>query len=317
MLRSGGRPRYTSRVPTPSPALRRSAWALLLLALGTVVWGAYVRASGSGAGCGDHWPSCNGFAIPPSPTWNTRVEYVHRLTSGLISVGSLLLFVWARRLPPGHPGRRSTLWVLLLTLSEGALGALLVKLGLTGTNDSAARAVAVAAHLLNTFLLVGAMAVTTDALGVLPRVATTVPRPRAAFGLLSLLLLSVGISGAIAALGDTLFPAASLSAGWAQDLSPTAHFLLRLRGVHPLLAVTTALLAVLHAFRAAREPALQRPALAVLGAMSLQLMVGLANWLLLAPVLLQLLHLLMADVLWIAWVKLAYRRRLLMGSEPA
>jgi heme A synthase len=312
-------------VPTLS-SLRRFAWFVLVYAVLTVLWGAVVRATGSGAGCGAHWPLCNGEFIPPSPAWTTRIEFFHRLMSGLMLIFSVVLFLWGRRLPRAHPGRMATTWVLIFTLSEAAVGALLVLERWVALDASAARAVGVAAHLLNTFLLLGALAASTDAVvqWAAPRPAASAPladlsqspREGLLFGVVTVLLLAVGVSGAIAALGDTLFPAKSLSEGWAQDLSPTAHFLLRLRALHPLLALVSGLIAAGVGFRASFSPSLSSMGFAVVGIVALQLAVGLANWFLLAPLALQLIHLLLADLLWIVWVKLVFRRSLLLRQSP-
>ncbi|MFN8454080.1 MAG: COX15/CtaA family protein [Anaerolineae bacterium] len=58
-------------------------WTVLAYNLAVILWGAFVRASGSGAGCGSHWPLCNGEVIPRTPQMETLVEFTHRLTSGL------------------------------------------------------------------------------------------------------------------------------------------------------------------------------------------------------------------------------------------
>ena len=53
----------------------RFAWAVLAANLAVVAWGAFVRATGSGAGCGQHWPPCNGAVVPRSPTAETAIEF--------------------------------------------------------------------------------------------------------------------------------------------------------------------------------------------------------------------------------------------------
>ncbi len=45
----------------------RYAWGVLLWNVLVALWGAYVRATGSGAGCGSHWPTCNGEILPRAP----------------------------------------------------------------------------------------------------------------------------------------------------------------------------------------------------------------------------------------------------------
>ena len=138
--------------------LARFAWTVLIYNLGVIAWGAYVRATGSGAGCGNHWPLCNGAVVPRADTVQLIVEFSHRLTSGLALVSVVALFIWARRVSrPGDPTRIGATLSLAFMISEALLGALLVKFQLVAGDASAARAVAVGAHLLNTFLLLGSL----------------------------------------------------------------------------------------------------------------------------------------------------------------
>ena len=58
--------------------LTRFAWFTVFYNVLVILWGALVRASGSGAGCGNHWPLCNGQVIPVSPGWHTVIEFTHR-----------------------------------------------------------------------------------------------------------------------------------------------------------------------------------------------------------------------------------------------
>ncbi|MBK7908507.1 MAG: COX15/CtaA family protein [Gemmatimonadetes bacterium] len=288
----------------------RYGWGVLAFNLLVILWGAYVRASGSGAGCGAHWPLCNGEVIPRAPSVETLVEMAHRITSGialLLVVGQL---AWARRaLPKGDAARVVAHVAMALMLTEALVGAGLVLFEMVAQNQSIARAYWLAAHLLNTFGLVAALA-------LVPWYASGQSAPRAGrFGPeLKLLLaalagtLLLGMTGAVTALGDTLFPAASLAEGMAQDFSPTAHFLVRLRVVHPTLAVLVVILLLLTAgVNAKLRPSVttRRLAMAVAGLAVTQLAAGLVNLLLLAPIGMQLVHLLLADALWIALVLLA------------
>jgi heme A synthase len=138
-----------------------------------------------------------------------------------------------------------------------------------------------------------------------PQRATTVPAlVRLGWGTLGAILV-VGITGAITALGDTLFPAESLRAGLAQDTSPTAHFLLRLRIFHPALAIGAALGGAWVAVRALREvrtPLVQAASRWLIGLLVAQVAIGVVNLVLLVPVPIQLLHLLVADLVWVAAV---------------
>lgn len=288
--------------------LARYAWLVLAANLAVILWGAVVRATGSGAGCGSHWPLCNGELVPRAPAVETLVELAHRASSGVALLLVAGLVVWAfRARPRGHPARLGAVLSLLFILSEAAVGAALVLFELVADDKSVARALFMACHLVNTFLLLGALGLTAHWASGGPALSLRrrgTSAPALAAGLLGVLL--VGTSGAVAALGDTLFPAASLAQALGQDLSATAHVLLRLRLLHPPLAVLLGLGLLLLAFQVPRErPAAAGPARAVGTLVVAQLCAGVLNVALLAPIWLQLVHLLLADLLWIALVLLA------------
>lgn len=290
---------------------------MLAYNLAVILWGAYVRASGSGAGCGAHWPLCNGEVIPRAPSIATLIEYSHRLTSGLalLGVGALVVWTW-RAWGRGHPARRGALLSLTFILTEAAVGAGLVLFELVADNATMARAMFMAAHLVNTFLLVAALTVTAWWVsGGRPLAPRRRPAIALAWMLLALGLLLAGVSGAVAALGDTLYPAASHAEGLAATLSPSSHVLLRLRALHPVIAVSAGFLLMFGAPRlAAPEDALgHRLGRATLMLAGLQLIGGVVNLLLLAPVWMQIVHLLVADLLWIAFVMLGAR---VLSAEP-
>lgn len=286
-------------------------WALSLLGLTVLVilWGAFVRVTGSGAGCADHWPLCNGEFVPRSPRLETVIELTHRVTSGLSGLLSVAVYWRSRRdFAPGSGVRRAAGVGLMLMIFEGAIGAALVKLGLVAKDSSPLRALVVGLHLGNTFLLLAAQMVTW----LLAR-GQPVPRLRGrtgwalALGAALLAMLGLGATGAITALGDTLFPARSLSEGLRDDLAPGAHFLVRLRVWHPLLAVLTGAAVVYMAqqLRAAMPGAhVATWALRLTVLFALQLAVGALNLVLLAPAVIQIAHLLLADLTWLALVAL-------------
>lgn len=287
--------------------LGRFAWAVVAYNLAVILWGAYVRATGSGAGCGQHWPLCNGEIVPRSASAATLIELSHRVTSGLalLLVVALLVWVW-RACGRGHPARRGAVWSLVLILTEAAVGAGLVLFELVADNASMARALFMAAHLTNTFLLLAALTLTAHwtSNGAAPELGGRAGTA-AALGLLAGGLLLAGVSGAVAALGDTLFPARSLADALRQDLSPTSHVLVRLRLLHPVLAVIAGLLVIAIAPRIPAGSADGRHlGQTAAGLAAAQLGLGFLNVLLLAPVWMQLLHLLVADLLWIVLVLL-------------
>jgi len=285
------------------------AWLVVAANLFVIVWGAYVRASFSGDGCGSHWPLCNGEVLPQTGLAKTLIELTHRLTSGvalLLVVG----LVWrTRRLfPRGHRVRRGAFWSLIFILIEAMIGAALVKLELVAGNASVSRAFVMSIHLVNTFLLLAVLSLTAWwAMGGEPVRLRGQERIGAIFAAALVGTLLIAVSGAVAALGDTLFPVNSLAEGIRRDLSTTAHFLERLRGLHPLFAVGIGCYAVAAASYVNNflRPGLprSRQLTGVLTTLFLiQLGAGILNVSLLAPVWLQLTHLLLADLFWIALV---------------
>ncbi len=283
------------------------AWTVLAANLVVILWGALVRATGSGAGCGSNWPTCNGEVVPRSPSTATLIEFTHRLTSGVALLMVVALLIWAWRLfPPAHRVRRGALWTLIFILGEAAIGAGIVLFELVAENESMARALFMGVHLGNTFLLLAALALTAWWAGGGPALALAGQGRQlrlAAFSLVATILM--GTSGAVAALGDTLFPASSLGEAIRQDLSPTSHLLIQLRGSHPLIAVLVSLLLLYYigtVRQTARHPQAKRFANLLNLMIFVQLVGGAVNILLLAPIWMQLVHLLLADVVWILLV---------------
>lgn len=287
----------------------RYTWIVLIYTLAVILWGAYVRATGSGAGCGAYWPLCNGQVIPRTEQVETLIEFTHRLSSGLAGLLVLIMLVWAMRLyPQGHVVRQGAWLSLFFMVTEGLVGASLVLFEWVADNASVARAVATAVHFTNTLFLVSALTLTTWWATGGPQLHWRNQGQRGwllGFGLLGLVLL--GISGAITALGDTLFPAASLSEGIRQDFEATAHFLLQLRVWHPVLAIATAIYLWLlsHHLSAGSHGPVRRFANSLKSLLALQLLAGVVNVLLLAPVWMQLVHLLLADLVLILFVLFA------------
>lgn len=291
---------------TPKAFAKFTRLALAVTVL-VILWGALVRATGAGAGCGSHWPLCNGEIIPRAESVETLIEFSHRLSSGVAFLLVLAMAVLAfKSFPPKHRVRRAAALSLLLMILEAAIGAGLVLFELVADNASMARALFVAVHLGNTFLLLAAMTLTAYWSAGGPPIRIDSRQPLRFLMLLCLLgTLLIGMSGAVAALGDTLFPAGSLQDALQQDLSPTSHVLIQLRKYHPLIAVAVslALFAFIGGVRDRRPSADARTWATRLNLLLLmQLAAGTVNILLLAPVWMQLVHLLLADALWITLV---------------
>ncbi len=281
------------------------AWAVLAYNIPVILWGAYVRVSFSGDGCGANWPFCAGQVLPRHMAAPMMIEFTHRMMTSVDSIGVILLCAWAfRAFPKQHAARRYALWSLLFLFAEALLGAGLVLLRYVAHNQSAGRALYFSAHLTNTMLLLGALTMTAWlAQTNTARVHWENVSRTFAFSLFVTVVVS--ITGAIAALGDTLFPAASLVEGMRQDLSSGSSLLLRLRIFHPVLAMLGAsylLWAAWSALKRGDRSATGSAAIGVMTLIVLQILAGAVNLSLMAPVWMQLFHLFMADALWIAVV---------------
>ncbi len=286
------------------------AWAVLAYNVFVILFGAFVRATGSGAGCGAHWPLCNGVVVPRPERIETVIELTHRLTSGIALILVVILLVWAwRKYPKGSLLRWGSAAAMFFTITEALVGASLVLFGWVAKDTSAARAVSVPVHLVNTFLLLAAVTITAWwATNGEPHKL----RLQGVSGWLVILgglaILLLGASGAVTALGDTLFPSNSLAEGFRQDFSPTAHFLIRMRVLHPGIAVGTGIylfLVTLFVRRQLSEPRMEAITNALFGLYVLQIILGVSNVALLAPVWMQIVHLLVSNLVWIAYVLMA------------
>lgn len=297
------------------------AWGVLAANLVVIVWGGFVRASGSGAGCGAHWPACNGELIPRSPTAETLVEFSHRITSGLALFAVVGMLVWALRAwPRGHIVRRGAWWSMGFMVIEALIGAGLVLLELVAYNPSIARAWWMAGHLLNTFLLVGAIALTAWWASGGERLQ--VRRQGAVWWTLLMAVIAMmvlGASGAVTALGDTLV----LGGGITPEESPVVATLVDLRIYHPIIALITGAFVMAAAWTArVRRPAPATRTLStwLIALYVVQLLLGALNVALKAPIWLQMVHLLMTNIIWLLLVLLgaaALDRRRAPEALPA
>jgi heme A synthase len=285
----------------------RLALGTLALTLGVIAWGGFVRASGSGAGCGAHWPLCNGQVVPRPEAIETVIELTHRVTSGLalIAVAALAVVVF-RASRRGDPARAAALASVFFMLTEAAVGAGLVLLEYVAADASPARAWWMAGHLVNTFFHLAALAATVWWTGPgAGTVRAVVPASaRALAAACAALVLLVGASGGVAALGDTLYPAATLAEGMRQDFSPGTALLVRLRVFHPVLALVASLTLVLSVPYLARlgKRRARFAGRVVTVLVVAQLLAGSVNLVLLAPIGLQIVHLVLADLLWLGLV---------------
>ncbi len=298
--------------PVASPSARprdlsRLAWGVLAYTLLVILFGAVVRITGSGAGCGQHWPTCHGDITYLPETTKNLVEYTHRLTSGLLNLAIFAMAIAAfRRFESGHLVRKAALASVVFVLIEDAIGAALVLLKLVGENGSVARAIWMAAHSINTNLLLTPLVVLAWAASRRsnqPWNALAVGSRRVVVGLG--VVLVVAMTGAVTALGDTLYPVdttADLAARLTADHSVAANFLERGRAIHPIVAITAAgYLLWMASGLADRSPRWARVTQALV---FLQVAAGVLNVLLSAPGWMQVVHLALSSTLWIALVLL-------------
>lgn len=286
--------------------LTRFCWGVLAYNVLVILWGAYVRATGSGAGCGSHWPLCNGEVIPRPQSVETLIEFTHRATSGLALLAVFAMFLWVfRAYPRGHIVRLGASLSLFFIVVEALLGAGLVLFEWVAHNTSVARAISMAVHLANTFLLLAALTLTawwaSGGAGF---------RLRGQGRLLQVLvggmlaMLVTGMTGAVIALGDTL----SLGLGIGPEQSPLVRALVLFRPFHPVVAVLAGVYlstAGIWVLNHRPHPLVARFVMALLMLYVLQLTVGAVNVVLKAPVWMQLVHLLLSDIIWVVLVLLS------------
>jgi heme a synthase len=296
---SNSRPHTMSRVA-------RFAWATLSCNLAVVLWGAYVRATGSGDGCSNRWPVCNGDVLGASAKAPTIVEFTHRMTSAAALLMVTFLAVWCWRETNRRDwARYSILLAAAFLANEALLGAALVLLKHVGHDQSAGRIFFLCLHFGNTLLLLATLSLTAAWLSNSSRSFTFIRKWRelTAIGMGLLATMITGITGAVTALADTLFPATSLRSSLLQDFSSGTPALLRFRLLHPAVAALAASYVLWVIFRSSSERnRFSQPVVALIALLFLQAGIGMLNVILLAPDLIQIVHLFVADVLWILLV---------------
>lgn len=284
----------------------RVAWWFVAYLLGVILFGAWVRIAGAGAGCGSHWPLCNGEVLPAAPQTKTIIEFTHRLTSGLCGLFGLG-FVFAAWRIRDRGVLRAALATLFFLLVEGFVGAVLVKKELVVNDASVSRAVVIGIHLANTLLLMASA--TAMAWRAAPPVLAGRGAKRGLLLAAMLVLVVTMMAGAVTALGDTLFPLqptldGSLFAKVREDVTAGQHFLVRLRVIHPVLAVLCVgfLSGVLAAIRRGYkgDEAMRRLLHWPLMIAGVQVLLGALSIALAAPGWMQIVHLLTAQVLWVS-----------------
>lgn len=282
--------------------LGRFAWGVLAFNVIVILMGAVVRATGSGAGCGASWPTCEGQLIPADAASATWIEFSHRAASGVALLAVMVLVAWVfRTTGRGDLIRKAAAWSLVAILSEAAIGAAIVLFEWVADDSSLARLVAVPLHLVNTFVLLASLTVASWWIATRPSSMPAVPP---ALKWAGVGLLVVAATGSVTALADTLFPAASLADGLSQDFT-AGNLLTQVRVIHPVVATLIgSYVAFLGITRAESGPQ-QNIGLVIAGIVGAQIFAGIANIVLLTPLWLQLVHLALADGLWVMFVLFA------------
>jgi cytochrome c oxidase assembly protein subunit 15/protoheme IX farnesyltransferase len=291
------------------PKFATFAWATLVYTLAVILLGDVVQATGSGDGCGSSWPTCGGALLPLDRGIATIIESSHRLTSELMGLLAVVLVIWAwRAFPAGSRVRKAAAAALVFTLIEGAIGAVLVRMGLVADNITLVRAAIAPLHLVNTLFLLASIA--------LAAWWASKPQPLRlhgqgnvgwglGLGLLGLLLLTT--SGAVTSLGDVLFPIRNSAEALALSRTPGEHVLVYLRIYHPYIAMALSLYLLLVAawVRTARPSPDTRQLSGLFSLFFvLQLGMGYLNIKSAAALSTQLPHLLLSDLVWLSWLLL-------------
>ncbi len=266
-----------------------------------ILWGAFVRASGSGAGCGAHWPLCSGALRPNTENVQTLIELSHRITSGIAFILVVILFLKiGKSFDKKSLTRKSAYYSLIFMVIEALIGACLVLLKLVADNSSSYRAFVVGLHLVNSFALLAALTFTYASL-----IKKLKSFDRELY-IAKILFIIVSAFGAVTALGDTLFPAESLVDGIKQDLSLGAHFLIKLRIIHPALAIITSIYIFIYSHKrlsSIKESSVKYSIYFILKNLIIfQIVFGFVNLILLAPIWTQIIHLFFACICWVCLV---------------
>lgn len=280
--------------------LRRFAWVTLGFNVIVILLGAVVRATGSGAGCGVSWPTCGGEFVPSDASTATWIEFSHRSVSGVALLAVMgLAWMTFRTTARGKLVRRAAGWSVVAIISEAAIGAAIVLFEWVADDASLARTVAVPLHLVNTFILLAALTTTAWWLGREPE---SPPVLQSSLKWAGIGMLAIAATGSVTALADTLYPAESLIDGLTQDFSSAGTFLTQVRVLHPVIATLVGAYVAFLGFTRAAPGHQQIIGLSMVAIVGTQIFAGIANVVLLAPLWMQIVHLALADGLWILFV---------------
>jgi len=293
------------------------AWFVLACNVVVILWGVFLRASKAGDGCGQHWITCHGEFIPSAPELKTVIEFSHRATSALAGLLIIALFLWAlsrwrrERSELRLFGLKAAFAALIFVIIEGALGAGLVLTGNTAETLTPARPFWMAAHLLNTLILLAVLATNAWSASTgqtIKILSSTRIRIHSHIVLGAILIFLIGASGSVAALCNMIFPSATLQEGFLKDISPTSHVLLKIRPFHPIIAAAGSVALFFWAGwiqKTVADKSVGRLSRLLSALIVVQLVFGAVTLLSLSPILMQLGHPLLADGIWLSFIFLS------------
>ena len=274
------------------------AKAGLLLSIASILAGAFVRATGSGDGCGATWPTCKGKIIPALSDTPELIEFSHRSVSGVLLVVTLIIFAKTRKFQKDSLVRTVTNYLTFFVIFEALIGAVIVLFEWVGLNSSLPRIIAVPIHLVNTFGLLGSYAILYKILqDDLQNIKNMFNKN---FLLISSLFLLSGATGSITALADVLFPSASFVEGFLADFDRTSEVLTRLRILHPIISSTLSIVLYVYATGIRKKYNVSVKPLQIL--ILIAVFLGVINVLSNIVLPLSILHLAIADFLWISYI---------------
>ncbi len=274
------------------------ATAGLVTSILSILAGAIVRATGSGDGCGASWPTCNGKVLPSLNTTSEIIEFSHRSISGILLIITLLLFIKSKDQGTPSLHKRIINYLTFFVLLEALIGAVIVIYEWVGLNSSLPRIIAVPLHLVNTFAL---LAFYTLIFFLLRESENDLKnffdqRLKIAF----ILFFLTGATGSITALADVLFPSASFIEGLSDDFDSTSEILTRLRIVHPIVSTVLSIFLFSESNRFKNIFGINASAIKILVITGVVL--GTLNVVSNIILPLSILHLLLADLLWITYI---------------
>jgi heme a synthase len=294
----------------------RYAWFVLAYNIVVIIWGVFLRASKSGDGCGQHWLTCHGEVIPSAPELKTVIEFSHRITSALDGFIVIGLLAWAYSIWKSKRNEKTGLILkmaigsFVFVLIEGLLGAGLVLTGNTAETLTAARPFWMAGHLIITLVLLTFLTLTAwFSSGGKSFNFQSQPKILLLLFLAVTGILFIGLSGSVAALSNMIFPSETLTEGISKDFSATSHVLLRLRVSHPILSVLVGIYLIFLAgwlkSKGNGNLKIRRFANVLTILVLTQFAAGALTLIMLAPIVMQIIHLVLADAVWITFVLLS------------